>query len=88
MTHDPVNHPAHYNRGRIEVVDFIEDQKLNFNRGNVVKYVTRAGYKAGDELEDLRKAQFYLKREIRRLSRCTAGAILRRVERRIKKKGG
>lgn len=58
-----VNHPSHYNKGRIEVIDFIEDQGLSFHLGNVIKYVARAGAK-GDELEDLKKAQWYLDRYI------------------------
>ena len=49
-----VNHPKHYNKGQIEVIDFIEDQDLNFNRGNVLKYVSRAGMKE-NELEDLER---------------------------------
>lgn len=65
---DPVNHPAHYTYGSIEVSDFIADKGLNFFRGNVVKYVSRAGKKDADtELEDLRKAVWYLEREITRL---------------------
>ena len=63
-----VNHPKHYNKGQIEVIDFIEDQDLNFNRGNVLKYVSRAGMK-GDELEDIEKALWYLNREIQRLKK-------------------
>lgn len=58
-----VNHPSHYNKGKIEVIDFIEDQGLSFHLGNVVKYVARAGAK-GDKLEDLKKAQWYLDRYI------------------------
>lgn len=58
-----VDHPAHYNKGKIEVIDFIEDQQLPFHLGNVVKYVARAGYK-GDKLEDLKKARWYLDRYI------------------------
>ena len=60
---DPVDHPAHYKVGGIETIDFIEAKKLNYNIGNVVKYLTRADYK-GNKLEDLRKAQWYLTREI------------------------
>ena len=60
---DLVNHPAHYKVGGIETIDFIEAKKLNYNIGNVVKYLTRADYK-GNKLEDLRKAQWYLTREI------------------------
>jgi len=60
---DPVEHPAHYKVGGIETIDFIEAKKLNYNIGNVIKYLTRADYK-GNKMEDLRKAQWYLTREI------------------------
>ena len=63
---DNVNHPSHYNQGKYEVIDVINDWKLNFNRGNVIKYVARASYK-NNELEDLKKAKFYLEDEIKRL---------------------
>lgn len=62
---DPVNHPSHYTDGKIEVLDFIEDKKLNYHRGNAVKYICRAGKKdPTKEAEDLEKAVFYLNREI------------------------
>jgi len=62
---DPVNHPSHYTRGKIEVLDFIEDQKLGFHLAQVIKYVCRAGYKdPGTYKQDLEKAAFYLKRAI------------------------
>lgn len=57
--HDPVNHPSHYTRGGIEVHDFIKSWHMDFDRGNVIKYVTRAPFKS-NELEDLKKAQWYL----------------------------
>ena len=60
---DPVNHPAHYKVGGIETIDFIEAKKLGYNLGNVVKYITRSDHK-GNRLQDLRKAQWYLEREI------------------------
>ena len=64
-----VEHPKHYNKGRFEVIDVIEDWDLNFNKGNVVKYIGRAGHKDKDRhVEDLKKAKFYLEREIDRLS--------------------
>ena len=63
---DAVNHPAHYKVGGIETIDFIEAKKLGYNIGNVVKYLTRADHK-GNKLEDLRKAQWYLTREINSL---------------------
>ena len=40
---DNVNHPDHYTSGKIEVIDFIEDQHLGFHLGNAVKYISRAG---------------------------------------------
>ena len=62
---EAINHPSHYADGKIEVIDFIEDKKLNFNLGNVIKYVARAGKKdKSKELEDLKKALWYLEREI------------------------
>ena len=60
---DPVNHPAHYTTGGIETIDFIEAKNLNYNLGNVVKYITRADHK-GNRVEDLQKAKWYLEREI------------------------
>ena len=60
---DNVNHPAHYRTGGIETIDFIEAKNLNYHLGNVVKYITRADHK-GDRLENLKKAQWYLNREI------------------------
>jgi hypothetical protein len=62
---DVVNHPAHYKTGGIETIDFIEAKGLNYHLGNVVKYITRADLK-GDRLENLRKAQWYLTREIQK----------------------
>ena len=61
---DPINHPPHYTKGGIETIDFIEAKDLNYRLGNVVKYVSRAGKKDSDPLEDLRKARWYLDREI------------------------
>lgn len=63
IKHDAVNHPSHYTRGKIEVIDFIENQQLPYHLGNVIKYIARAGYK-GDKLEDLKKARWYLDRYI------------------------
>jgi len=66
---DPlVDHPPHYSHSGIEAIDVIEAWGLGFNLGNVIKYVARAGHK-GDTLEDLRKARWYLDREIGRLDR-------------------
>jgi len=49
--------------GEYDLIDIISDYKLNFNRGNVLKYVIRAGRK-DDELQDLNKALDYIQREI------------------------
>ncbi len=64
---ETINHPKHYNMGKIEVIDFIEDQKLGFHYGNAVKYITRAKHK-GKEKEDIQKAIWYLKRKLKKLS--------------------
>lgn len=62
---DPVNHPKHYCVNGVEVLDVIEAFGLGYHLGNTLKYILRAGRK-GDRLEDLRKARFYLDREISR----------------------
>ena len=63
VKNDPVNNPAHYKVGGIETIDFIEAKNLGYNLGNAVKYITRSDHK-GNKLEDLRKAQWYLEREV------------------------
>ena len=72
---DPVNHPTHYTgfSNGAEVIDITEN--LSFNLGNVVKYVSRAGKKTKDPLEDLRKAQFYLNRELARVGGWSTDTI-------------
>ena len=57
----------YYESDGIEVFDVIEAFDLNFNLGNVMKYICRAGRKTFDPLPDLRKACTYLEREIERL---------------------
>ena len=57
----------HYETGKdYDIIDVCKDYALNFNRGNILKYVARAGKKR-DELQDLRKALDYLQREIAHL---------------------
>lgn len=65
--HDPVNHPAHYTAhpSGIECIQVTEH--LNFCVGNAIKYLWRAGLKGPDAVEDLRKARWYIDREIKRL---------------------
>lgn len=60
---DNVNHPQHYKGKSIECIQVIEAFDLGFNLGNTIKYVLRAG-KKGNRLEDLKKAAWYLNREI------------------------
>lgn len=65
---DPVNKPAHYTDGKIEVIDYIEDKKLGFCLGNAIKYISRAGKKdPTKEIEDLKKAKWYIERRIKEL---------------------
>ena len=75
---NPVTHPSHYTSGKIEVIDFITDQDLDFCLGNVIKYISRAGKKTEEGktlfekgLEDLKKAQFYLNYEIKILEKLS-----------------
>lgn len=64
---DVVSHPSHYTEGRkYEPRKVIADWRLNFNLGNAVKYISRAGRK-GDKIEDLRKAIQYIEFEIEEL---------------------
>ena len=59
--------PTHY-QGTIQPIDLINAQNLNFNLGNVVKYVCRAGKKQGENiLSDLDKAKNYINYEIERI---------------------
>ena len=60
--------PYHY-QGTVQPIDLINAQNLNFNLGNVVKYVCRAGRKEGESnLKDLEKAKDYIKYEIKRVN--------------------
>ena len=55
--------PPYYQRGAIDVWDFIRQQKLNFHLGNAIKYICRAGYK-DSKIQDLEKAIHYLQNEL------------------------
>lgn len=67
MANDEINHPAHYTAYEgLEVIQLTE--QMNFNRGNAVKYIARAGLKSYDtEIQDLKKALWYIQREIDRV---------------------
>jgi hypothetical protein len=71
---DSVNHPEHYGGADnpYEAIKVVEAWSLNFCLGNVVKYISRAG-KKGNALEDLKKARWYLDREIANLEKSEAG---------------
>ena len=60
---DNINRPKHYNQGRIEPIEVIEDWELGYHLGNVIKYIARAEHK-GKLIEDLKKAKWYLDRYI------------------------
>ena len=68
MSKEMVDHPDHYNRGKYEAIDVIEDWQMNFNLGNALKYLSRAGHK-DDIIQDLKKARWYIDREIQRLNK-------------------
>ena len=63
MEDDKIEHPPHYTKGKIEMSQFIRDQDFNWDAGNVIKYLYRYRYK-GTPLDDLKKAQWYLKQLI------------------------
>ena len=65
---DPVDHPRHYNGHPSGVECIVVAEHMGFNIGNVIKYCWRAGEKP-DAIEDLKKAQWYLAREIDRLEK-------------------
>ncbi len=58
-----VNHPAHYQGTKTEVIDIIEDYNLGFSLGNAIKYILRAD-KKGNKKQDLEKALWYINREL------------------------
>jgi len=72
---EKVNHPSHYQSGEVEedgtskyeAIKVIEAWDLNFHLGNVVKYISRAGKKSENNIEDLKKAEWYLNRYIKLL---------------------
>ena len=65
VTMSKVNHPKHYNTGKVEVIDAIDSWGMGFCDGNVIKYVARHKFK-GRPIEDLKKAKWYLERLIKK----------------------
>ncbi len=66
MSEDKINNPKHYTFGSIEVIEAIEAWSLGYHLGNVIKYIARSKHK-NNELEDLKKARWYINRKIQQL---------------------
>jgi hypothetical protein len=66
---DPVNNPTHYTSHPSGVECIQVTEHYNFNLGNAIKYVWRAGIKSPNPVEDLKKAAWYINREIKRLTK-------------------
>lgn len=66
---DPVNHPSHYTSHPSGVECITITEHYGFNIGNAIKYLWRAGLKSSDPIEDLKKAAWYVNREIERLGK-------------------
>lgn len=68
MSCDSVLTPSYYNKASMNVSDIVDEYELNFNKGNIIKYVLRSGKKSKDtEIQDLQKAARYCQIEIDRL---------------------
>jgi len=67
---DAVNHPKHYTSHPSGVECITVTEHMGFNIGNAVKYLWRAGMKSDDPIQDLEKAEWYIKREICRLRKA------------------
>lgn len=63
MSKEQIEHPSHYNQGKIEMWDYAYQHNLDFYEGNIIKYVTRWKYKNG--IQDLKKAKMYLDKYIK-----------------------
>lgn len=71
MKYEKVNHPKHYNEhpSGVECIDIVEH--FSFNLGTAIKHIWRAGVKPGeDAVSDLKKAQWYVTREIERVTKA------------------
>lgn len=66
---DQINHPKHYTAHPSGVECITVTEHMGFNVGNAVKYLWRAGIKSESPIEDLRKAEWYVRREIERLEK-------------------
>lgn len=70
MADESVIIPSYYNKANMSVIDIIDEYELNFNKGNIIKYILRSGKKSKDtEIQDLQKAMIYCQMEIERLNK-------------------
>lgn len=70
MADESVIIPSYYNKANMSVIDIIDEYELNFNKGNIIKYVLRSGKKSKDtEVQDLQKAIRYCQMEIERIQK-------------------
>lgn len=70
MADESVIIPSYYNKTTMSVIDIIDEYELNFNKGNIIKYVLRSGKKSKDtEIQDLQKAIRYCQMEIERIQK-------------------
>lgn len=70
MNDESVITPSYYNKTSMSVIDIIDEYELNFNKGNIIKYVLRSGKKSKDtEIQDLKKAIQYCQMEIERIQK-------------------
>lgn len=70
MSDNNVIKPSYYNKANMSVSDIVDEYELNFNKGNIIKYVLRSGKKSKDtEIQDLEKAKRYIEMEIERITK-------------------
>ena len=70
MVDESVIIPSYYNKANMSVIDIIDEYELNFNKGNIIKYILRSGKKSKDtEIQDIQKAMRYCQMEIERLNK-------------------
>ena len=70
MADESVIIPSYYTKPSMSVIDIIDEYELNFNKGNIIKYIVRSGKKSKDtEIQDLQKAMRYCQMEIERLNK-------------------
>lgn len=70
MTDDNINSPKHYKAGKIEVFDFITDQKMGYVEGNIIKYLCRYKHK-GTPLCDVKKAKWYMDKLVEQMEKLS-----------------